>query len=124
MFCHNRLSKEGSEVSVSKCVRAGNEWHGTSKVSQIVSNLKANNIIVKVYLYYLVRVNELEQEVPSVYSLSIVYEFPDVFPENLPRIPPDCEIDFGVDLDPNTKIISIRSYRITPVQLKDLKLQL
>ena len=46
-------------------------------------------------------------------------EFQDVFPEDLPRIPPEHEIDFGVDLDPNTKPISTPQYRMDLAELKE-----
>nr|XP_009803207.1 PREDICTED: uncharacterized protein LOC104248608 [Nicotiana sylvestris] len=61
---------------------------------------------------------ELEMSVP------IVNEFLEVFPEDLPRIPPDREIDFGIDLLPGTKPISIPPYRMAPAELKELKVQL
>ena len=53
------------------------------------------------YLYYVVRVNDLEHEVPSIHSMSILNEFHDVFPEDLPGLPTEHEIYFGVDIDPN-----------------------
>ena len=79
------------------------EGHGSSQVSQIYSHLKDNKMITMGYLYNLVRVNDLDQEFPSIDSMSIVNEFTDIFLEELPRIPPEHEIYFDVDLDPNTK---------------------
>ena len=81
-------------------------------------------MLSKGYLYHLVRVNDLEHEVPSIESLSIVNEFQDVFLEDLPGIPYECEIDFGIDLNANTKPISVPPYRMAPSELKVLKLQL
>ena len=56
------------------------KWEGCSsnKTGQIVSHLKANKMLSKGYLYHLVRVNDLEHEVPSIDSVSIVNEFHDV----------------------------------------------
>ena len=54
----------------------------------------------------------------------IVNAFQDVFTEDLLGIPPVREIDFGIDLDPSSKPISIPPYRMTLVELKELKLQL
>ena len=51
-------------------------------------------------------------------------EFPEVFPNDLPRIPPEWEIDFGIDLLPDTNPISISPYRMTTAELKELKAQL
>ncbi|XP_075095117.1 uncharacterized protein LOC142173429 [Nicotiana tabacum] len=39
---------------------------------------------------------------PTVELVPVVKEFPDVFPVDLPRIPPDRDIDFGIDLAPDT----------------------
>ena len=98
----------------------GRAW--SNPKSQIISNLKANRMLSKGYLYRLVRVNDLENEVPSIDYVSIVNEFQDVFSEDLPGFPPKREIDFGVDLDPKTKPITIPPYRMSPVELKKLKL--
>ena len=81
-------------------------------------------MLSKGYLYHLVWVNDLEHEVPSIESLSIVNEFQEVFPEDLPGIPPEREIDFGIDIDLSTKPILIPPYRMAPAELKELKLQL
>ena len=51
-------------------------------------------------------------------------EFPDVFPEELPGLPPEREIDFAIDVLPDTKPISIPPYRMAPAELKELKEQL
>ena len=88
------------------------EGHESSLVGQIVSHLKVNKMIAKGYLCHLVRVNDLDQDVPSIVLVSTVNEFPDVFLE--------CEIYFGFDLDPNTKQISIPPYRMAQAELKEL----
>ena len=67
----------------------GWEGHGSSPVGRILSNLKVNKMIAKGFLYHLVRVNDLDQEVPCIDSLSIVNEFLDVFPKDLPGVPPE-----------------------------------
>ena len=83
------------------------EGCGSSLVGQIVSHLKDNKVIAKGYLYHLVRVNDLDQEVPSIDSVSIVTEFLHVFPEDFLGITLECEIEFCVDLGPNNRTISI-----------------
>ena len=44
----------------------------------------------------------------------VVIEFPDVFPDDLPRLPLDREIDFQIELAPRTKPISRAPYRMAP----------
>ena len=56
--------------------------------------------------------------------MPVVNEFLDLFPKDLPEVPPLREIDFGIDLDPDTKPISIPLYRMDPAELEDLELQL
>ena len=51
-------------------------------------------------------------------------EFSNPFPEDLPRLPPDRELKFSIDLFPGSTIISIPSYRMAPIELKELKTQL
>ena len=69
-------------------------------------------------------VNDLDHDIPSIDSVPVVNEFQDVFPDDLPGVPPPRWIDFGIDLEPNTKQISIPPYIMAPAKLKELKLQL
>jgi hypothetical protein len=60
----------------------------------------------------------------STMDVSIVSEFLDVFPEELPSMPPDREIDFVIELVPGTTPIFKRPYRMVANQLAELKEQL
>ena len=51
----------------------------------------------------------------------MVYEFLDVFPEELPGLPPDREVEFAIELIPGTAPISRRPYRMPPNDLAELK---
>ena len=53
-----------------------------------------------------------------------VCDFADVFPDELPGLPPYREMDFSIDLYPGTDPISVASFRMAPVELKELNLQL
>ncbi|KAH0683182.1 hypothetical protein KY290_021771 [Solanum tuberosum] len=53
-----------------------------------------------------------------------VKEFPEVFPDDLLGVLPETEIDFGIDIIPDTRLISIPSYSMAPAELKELKEQL
>ena len=43
---------------------------------------------------------------PDLASIPMVCEFPDVFPEDLPRLPPDRDMEFSIELEPSTAPIS------------------
>jgi hypothetical protein len=57
-------------------------------------------------------------------NIRVVRDIPDVFPEELPGMPPDREVKFVIDLLPGTAPISKRSYRMSVEELKELKKQL
>ena len=57
-------------------------------------------------------------------DVPVVNEFLDVFPEELPGIPPEREISFEIELMPGTAPISKAPYRMAPVELKELQEQL
>ncbi|XP_047251387.1 uncharacterized protein LOC124886596 [Capsicum annuum] len=52
--------------------------------------------------------------------IPIVCELPNMFPTDLPGMPPDCEIEFVVDLDPGTRPIFMEPYCMAPAELKEL----
>jgi hypothetical protein len=57
-------------------------------------------------------------------SVSVVEEFIDVFPEELPGMPPEREVEFYIDLIPRTAPIVKRPYCMAPTELAELKLQI
>jgi hypothetical protein len=57
-------------------------------------------------------------------NIRVVRDFPDVFPEELPGMPPDREVEFVIDLLPGTAPISKRPYMMSVEELKELKKQL
>ena len=63
-------------------------------------------------------------EVKSLEDVPIASEYPDVFPEELPGMPPDRDIEFVIDLVPGTSPIAKRPYRMAATELAELKKQL
>jgi hypothetical protein len=57
-------------------------------------------------------------------DIPIVCEYLDVFPDDLPGMPPDRDIEFVIELQPGTAPISKRPYRMPPNELAQLKIQL
>ena len=60
----------------------------------------------------------------TIEDLPVVREYPDVFPEELPGMPPDRDISFLIDLVPGTAPISKRPYRMPVNELVELKKQI
>jgi hypothetical protein len=57
-------------------------------------------------------------------DIHVVREFPDVFPDDLPRMPPERAIEFKIELQPGTAPIAKASYKISHVEMNELKIQL
>ncbi|KAA0036944.1 pol protein [Cucumis melo var. makuwa] len=68
-------------------------------------------------------VDTREPEV-SLSSEPVVREYPNAFPDELSGLPPPREIDLAIELESGTAPISRASYRMAPVELKELKVQL
>ena len=60
----------------------------------------------------------------GVSDVPIVNEFLDVFPEELPGLPPQREVEFQIETIPGVAPISMAPYRMAPAELKELKKQL
>jgi hypothetical protein len=57
-------------------------------------------------------------------DIKVVNEYLDVFPDELPGMPPDCDIEFIIDLLPGTAPISKRPYGVSVKDLAELKKQI
>jgi hypothetical protein len=82
-------------------------------VENLVTDKAASNRIVLNHL-----------DAASTLDIRTVSEYPDVFPEELPGMPSDCEIEYVIELVPGTAPIFKRPYRMVANQLTELKEQL
>ena len=57
-------------------------------------------------------------------NIPVIREFSDVFPEELPGVPPEREVDLSIEVVHGTTPISRAPYRMAPTELKELKTQL
>jgi hypothetical protein len=65
------------------------------------------------------KMNQLDASQGS--EVPVVNEFPDVFPEDLPGMPPDRDIKFVIELKPGTAPIYKTPFRMTTPELAELK---
>ena len=91
----------------------------------LISYVKATKYLQKGCQGFLASVVEESKESTEVdpSSVRIVLEFSDVFPEELPGLPPKREMEFSIDLLPGTNPISKATYRMAPAELQELKIQ-
>ena len=90
----------------------------------LISAIIARKMLKRGCRVYLAVVRDIEAIKGVVEKVSVVCEFPDVFPEQLPGLPPDREIEFCIDVISGTDPISMPPYRMAPAELKELNEQL
>ncbi|XP_028119844.1 uncharacterized protein LOC114317338 [Camellia sinensis] len=73
---------------------------------------------------YLCSILYIETTEVGVENIQIVSEFPNVFPEELPGDLIDRDIEFVIDIVPGTQPISKAPYKMSPTEMKELKIQL
>src|ERR1051325_11701820 len=118
--CHRRIvtirCPEGKVV----------QFQGERKIlpTCTISILKAEKLLKKGCEAYLAYVINTQAEKTKIEDIPVVREFQDVFPEDLPGLPPVREVEFSIDLIPGTGPISRAPYRMAPVELSELKVQL
>ncbi|XP_052172278.1 uncharacterized protein LOC127788207 [Diospyros lotus] len=95
---------------------------GSGRIKWITA-LKAVKMLGKGAYGYLACVQEDNKKV-ELGEVAIVRDFLDVFPEDLPGLPPYREIELAIDVLPGTDPISIPPYRMAPAELRELKSQL
>nr|GEU54020.1 hypothetical protein [Tanacetum cinerariifolium] len=96
-------------------------YHGSLLVKsmQIISALQARTLVSYGCEGFLATIHDTTSDVPSIHDQPIVSEFPDVFPDELPGIPPVREVEFSIELIPGAEPISKAPYRMAPIELKE-----
>ncbi|GJU49187.1 putative reverse transcriptase domain-containing protein [Tanacetum coccineum] len=67
---------------------------------------------------------EDKSEEKRLEDVPIVRDFPDVFPEDLPGLPPTRQVEFQIDLVPGAAPVARAPYRLAPSEMKELSEQL
>ena len=63
-------------------------------------------------------------EINAISQIPVVNEYEDIFPEELPGMPPHRQVEFVIELEPDTEPACRRPYKLSPKELKELKKQL
>nr|GEY19681.1 putative reverse transcriptase domain-containing protein [Tanacetum cinerariifolium] len=105
----------------------GDNCDGGSKLN-IISCTKTHKYIQKGCQVYLVQVTSKKAEDKSeekrLEDVSIVQEFLEVFPEDLPRLPPAQKVEFQIDLVPSAAPVARAPYRLALAKMQELSTQL
>ena len=83
-----------------------------------------HNVLRKGSISILACLHNKEKLQKDIVDISMVRKFQDVFPDELPGLPPDKVFDFSIEVYPWINPILVAPYRMVPVELKELKTQL
>nr|GFC25429.1 putative reverse transcriptase domain-containing protein [Tanacetum cinerariifolium] len=113
----------GNEVLIIR----GDDCDGRSKLN-IISCTKTQNYIQKGCQVYLAQVTSKKAEDKSeekrLEDVPIIREFPEVFLEDLPGLPPARQVEFLIDLVPGAAPVARALYRLAPAEMQELSTQL
>ncbi|XP_019059761.1 PREDICTED: uncharacterized protein LOC109117280 [Tarenaya hassleriana] len=94
---------------------------GASAAEPIISALKAEKMIRNGSEAFLVVITTTQESGERLEDTAVAREFPDVFPDDLPGVPPRREVDFSIDVLPGTEPISKAPYQMAPTKMAELK---
>ncbi|KAI3806720.1 hypothetical protein L1987_22634 [Smallanthus sonchifolius] len=98
------------------------DWNCT--MPNIISMIKVGSYMRRGCEAYLAYVIDDRMKMNELKKVPVVCNFPEVFPEDLPGLPPDLEIEFQIDLLPRAEPVSKAPYRLAPSKMKELMSQL
>ncbi|GJQ90639.1 hypothetical protein Tco_0001778 [Tanacetum coccineum] len=109
-------------------VRGDGSNRGNETYLSIISCTKTHKYIKKGCSIFLAHVTTKETEDKSekkrIEDVPIVRNFLEVFPKDLPGLPPTQQVEFQIDLIPGAAPIARAPYRLTPSEMKDLSKKL
>ncbi|GJT13895.1 putative reverse transcriptase domain-containing protein [Tanacetum coccineum] len=101
---------------------------GNATRLNIISCTKTQKYMERGFTIFLAHITAKEVEDKSekkrLEDVPIVQDFPEVFPEDLPGLPPTRQVEFQIDLVPGAAPVARAPYRLAPSELKELSEQL
>jgi hypothetical protein len=90
---------------------------------QMISQMKARKCLEKGCVAFLAYAMPTPKEDLKLGDIEVVREFEDVFPADLPGLPPARGIEFQIELVPGAKPIAKAPYRLAPSEMKEMMSQ-
>ncbi|GJW28853.1 putative reverse transcriptase domain-containing protein [Tanacetum coccineum] len=94
---------------------------------EVISSIRTQGYIDKGCQVFLVQMIKKEETVASgkrIEDVPVVRDFPEVFPEELPGLPPTRQVEFHIELIPGAAPVARAPYRLAPAEMKELAEQL
>ncbi|GKC62883.1 putative reverse transcriptase domain-containing protein [Tanacetum coccineum] len=96
---------------------------GVSRL-KVISCIKAQKYIERVFHLFLAHVTENKSKEKRMEDVPVIHDFPEVFPEELPGLPPPRQVEFRIDLVPGAAPVARAPYRLAPSEMRELSVQL
>ncbi|GKA94837.1 putative reverse transcriptase domain-containing protein [Tanacetum coccineum] len=91
---------------------------------KIISCIKASKYIERGHQLFVAHVTEKEPKEKRLEDVPVIRDFPEVFPDDLPGLPPPRQVEFKIELIPGAAPVARAPYRLAPSELKELADQL
>ncbi|GJR96796.1 putative reverse transcriptase domain-containing protein [Tanacetum coccineum] len=90
----------------------------------VISCIKARKYVEKGSQLFLAHVTEKEPSERRLEDVPVIRDFPEVFPDDLPGLPPPRQVEFRIELVPGAAPVARAPYRLAPSEMKELSDQL
>nr|GFD16455.1 putative reverse transcriptase domain-containing protein [Tanacetum cinerariifolium] len=91
---------------------------------KVVSCIKVKKYVDRGSCLFVAQVVEKEPAERRLEDVPVICKFPDVFPEDLPGLPPPRQVEFEIELVPRAAPVARAPYRLAPSKMKELAKQL
>ncbi|GJZ49374.1 putative reverse transcriptase domain-containing protein, partial [Tanacetum coccineum] len=102
----------------------GMDWLVKHDAVIVISCIKACKYVERGCHLFLAHVTENKSKEKQMEDMLIIHDFPKVFPEEFPRLPPPRQVKFRIDLVPRAAPVARAPYRLAPSEMKELPVQL
>nr|GEX76769.1 putative reverse transcriptase domain-containing protein [Tanacetum cinerariifolium] len=96
---------------------------GASRL-KVISCIKARKFIERGSQLFVAHVTEKEPQEKWIEDVPVIRDFPEVFPDDLPGLPPPRQVEFRIKLVPGAAPVACAPYRLAPLEMKELGKQL
>nr|GEV63859.1 putative reverse transcriptase domain-containing protein [Tanacetum cinerariifolium] len=86
----------------------------------LISYIKTERYISRGCQVFMIRVMEKKLDEKILEDIPVVKEFLDIFPEDLPGLPPVRQVEFQIDLIPGAALVARTPYRLAPSEMQEL----
>ncbi|KAJ0482269.1 putative nucleotidyltransferase, Ribonuclease H [Helianthus annuus] len=90
----------------------------------MISCQKARKCLKIGCVTFLAHIVDKKAAEPKIEDIPVVREYPEVFPEDLPGLPPQRQVEFRIDLVPGAAPVAKAPYRLAPSEMQELSTQL